>query len=293
VKVRIGISLGAAGVPEKFADAVDDLERSGVDSLWLPEMVYGPLVEPFAGIAYALSRTSRLKAGTGISVLPGRHPVLVAKQLASLAGLAPGRVLPVFGLRPARRSERQLFEVAGRRDEVFDESLQLLRLLLRQDGVSFAGKFFTVEGASVGPLPARPLDIWLGGTAPGALRRVGRLADGWLGSLITPAEAGAGRRAIEEAAAQAGREVEDDHYGISLPVATDGIPAELIASVWERRPDADPATLIAANWGEARRMVGEYVAAGLSKFVVRPAGAVSSFRRFLDEFAREMMPLQT
>ena len=293
MKVRIGISLGAAGVPEKFADAVDDLERSGVDSLWLPEMVYGPLVEPFAGIAYALSRTSRLKAGTGISVLPGRHPVLVAKQLASLAGLAPGRVLPVFGLRPARRSERQLFEVAGRRDEVFDESLQLLRLLLRQDGVSFAGKFFTVEGASVGPLPARPLDIWLGGTAPGALRRVGRLADGWLGSLITPAEAGAGRRAIEEAAAQAGREVEDDHYGISLPVATDGIPAELIASVWERRPDADPATLIAANWGEARRMVGEYVAAGLSKFVVRPAGAVSSFRRFLDEFAREMMPLQT
>jgi probable F420-dependent oxidoreductase len=293
VKVRIGISLGAAGVPEQFADAVDDLERSGVDSLWLPEMVYGPLVEPFAGIAYALSRTSRLKAGTGISVLPGRHPVLVAKQLASLAGLAPGRVLPVFGLRPARRSERRLFEVAGRRDEVFDESLQLLRLLLRQDSVSFAGKFFTVEGASVGPLPAKPLDIWLGGTAPGALRRVGRLADGWLGSLITPAEAGAGRQAIEEAAAQAGREVEDDHYGISLPVATDGIPAELIASVWERRPDADPATLIAANWAEARRMVEQYVAAGLSKFVVRPAGAVSSFRRFLDEFVREMMPLQT
>ncbi len=293
MKVRIGISLGPAGVPSDFAGAVDDLERSGVDSLWLPEIVYGPLMEPFVGMAYALSRTSRLKVGTGISVLPGRHPVLVAKQLASMAGLAPGRVLPVFGLRPARRSERALFEVPGPRDQVFDESLQLLRLLLREDTVSFAGRFFTVEGASVGPLPVKPLDIWLGGTAPGALRRIGRLADGWLGSLITPAEARAGRAVIEDAAAQAGREVEPDHYGISLPVATDGIPAELIASVWERRPEADPATLIAANWADARRMVEEYVAAGLTKFVIRPAGAVSSFERFLEQFVREMVPLQT
>jgi probable F420-dependent oxidoreductase len=293
VNVRIGISLGPAAVPSAFGGAVDDLESSGVDSLWLPEMVYGPLVEPFVGMAYALSRTRRLKAGSGISVLPGRHPVLVAKQLASLAGLAPGRVLPVFGLRPARRGERQLFEVAGPRDEVFDESLELLRLLLRQDSVSFTGKFYTVEGAGVGPLPAKPLDIWLGGTAPGALRRVGRLADGWLASLITPDEAAAGRAAIEEAAAQAGREVEPDHYGISLPVATDGIPAELIASVWERRPDADPATLIAASWADARRMVEQYVAAGLTKFVIRPAGAVSSFGRFVEQFVREMLPLQT
>ena len=293
MKVRIGIALGPAGVPGGFAAAVDDLEQAGVDSLWLPEMVYGPLVDPFTGMAYALSRTARLKVGTGVSVLPGRHPVLVAKQLASLVGLAPRRVLPVFGLRPARRSERALFSVAGPRAAVFDESLELLRLLLSQDTVSFAGEFFTVEGASVGPRPAQPLDIWLGGTAPGALRRVGRLGDGWLASLITPAEAGAGRAAIEEAAAAAGREVEPDHYGISLAVATEGIPAELIASVAERRPDADPASLIAASWPDAQRMIEAYVAAGLTKFVVRPAGAVSSAGRFLDQFVSEMLPLQT
>ena len=293
MKVRIGIALGSAGVPGEFAAAVDDLEQAGIDSLWLPEMVYGPLVDPFTGMAYALSRTARLKVGTGVSVLPGRHPVLVAKQLASLAGLAPGRVLPVFGLRPARRNERALFGVPGPRAAVFDESLELLRLLLRQDTVSFTGEFFTVEGASVGPRPAKPLDIWLGGTAPGALRRVGRLGDGWLASLITPAEAGAGRAAIEEAAAAAGREVEPDHYGISLAVATEGIPAELIASVAERRPGADPASLIAASWPDARRMIEGYVAAGLTKFVVRPAGAVPAVGRFLDQFVSEMLPLQT
>src|ERR1700747_2482287 len=167
MKVRIGISLGPAGSPDQLAAAVDSLEQAGVDSLWLPETVYSPVVEPFTGMAFALARTRRLKAGSGISVLPGRHPVLVAKQLASLAGLAPGRVLPVFGLRPARRSERDLFPVAsGRRGAVVDESVLLLRRLLREDSVSFVGEFFTVDGASIGPRPAKPLDIWLGGTAP-------------------------------------------------------------------------------------------------------------------------------
>src|SRR5690348_8705450 len=136
MKVRIGISLGPAAVPAVFGDAVDRVEALGVDSLWLSEMVFGSLVEPFAGMAYALSRTSRLKVGTGVAVLPGRHPVLVAKQLASLAGLAPRRVLPVFGLRPAQDRERDLFPVPdGQRAAVFDESLELLRRLLSEDDV--------------------------------------------------------------------------------------------------------------------------------------------------------------
>jgi len=293
VKVRIGIGLGGAGGPDGFAAAVDHLEAIGVDSLWLPEMVYGQLVEPFVGMAHAVSRTSHLKVGAGLSVLPGRHPVLVAKQLASLAGLAPRRILPVFGLRPARPGELALFPVpAGRRGAVFDEALELLRLLLRQESVSFRGEFFVVEGASIGPRPAKPLDIWLGGSAPGALRRTGRLGDGWLASLLTPEEAAAGREAIQEAAAAAGREVEPDHFGMSLAVAIDGIPAGLIEAVRLRRPDADPATLVATGWGDARKLIEAYVAAGISKFVIRPAGTPASLDRFVEDFAREMMPLQ-
>lgn len=294
MKVRIGVSLGPAAVPAGFAAAVEDLERSGVDSLWLSEMVYGQLIEPFAGMAYALARTARLKLGTGVAVLPGRHPVLVAKQLATLACLAPGRVLPVFGLRPARSSEVVAFPApAGRRGVLFDETLRLLRLLLEEDSVSFSGEFFTVENASIGPRPAKPLDIWLGGSAPAALRRVGRLGDGWLGSFLTPAEAGAARAAIQEAAAAAGREVEADHFGISLAVADEGIPPELIAAARQRRPDADPASLVAASWTDARRMIGQYVAAGLSKFVIRPAAAQPRAEAFLDRFVAELMPLQT
>ena len=293
MKVRIGVSLGSAGAADQFASAVDLLEQAGVDSLWLPENVYSPLVEPFTGLAFALSRTRRLKAGSGISVLPGRHPVLVAKQLASLAGLAPARVLPVFGLQPAQAAERALFPVpTGQRAAVFDESLALLRLMLTSERVSFEGQFFTVSDATVGPLPAKPMDIWLGGTAPGGLRRVGRLADGWLGSLLTPAEAAAAVETINQAAADAGREVELDHFGLSVPVALDGIPDSLRASISRRRPDTDPETVVGSGWDGARRLIEQYVEGGLSKFVVRPASEPESFGWFVDAFVRELMPLQ-
>ena len=290
--IRIGVSLGAAGAPGEFETAVGLLETAGIDSLWLPENVYGPAIEPFTGMTFALAKTTHLKAGSGISVLPGRHPVLVAKQLASLAGLAPGRVLPVFGLQPALPAERTLFSVpAGQRGAVFDEALTLLRLMLTTDVVSFHGTFFTVDDASVGSLPARPLDIWLGGRAPAGLRRVGRLADGWLGSLLTPGEAGAAVATIQAAAQEAGREVDPDHFGISLSVAFGGIPDPLASSIQRRRPGTDPATLVADGWAGARDLIAGYAEAGLSKFVVRPA--TGSLESFIDGFASELMPLQT
>ena len=293
MKVRIGVSLGPAATPQGLAAGVDLLEKAGIDSLWLSEVVYGDLVEPFTGMMYALARSSHLKVGTGVAVLPGRHPVLVAKQLTSLAGLAPGRILPVFGLRPARRPEVAAFPVSGHRAAVFDESMELLRLLLSQQEVSFAGQFFSVEGASVGPPPAKPLDIWLGGSAPEGLRRVGRFGDGWLGSFLTPAEAGAAREQIQAAAADSGREVDPEHFGISLAVGP--MTPDVMRAIERRRPGMDPSTLSPATWADAQRMIGAYIDAGLSKFVIRPASLPRSggLEHFVDEFAAEMMPLQT
>jgi probable F420-dependent oxidoreductase len=294
MKVRIGVSLGTSGTPGEFEAAVELLEAARIDSLWLPENVYGPAIDPFTGMTYALAKTTRLKVGSGISVLPGRHPVLVAKQLASLAGLAPGRVLPVFGLQPALAAERTLFPVpSGQRAAVFDEALTLLRLMLTNTKVTFNGTFFSVEDASVGTLPAKPLDIWLGGSAPAGLRRIGRLADGWLGSFLTPAEARDAVATINAAADEAGREVEQDHFGTSLAIAFGGIPDTLAAAARRRRPDIDPAALVANGWAGARDMISAFTDAGLSKFVVRPAVPPDSFEDFLEGFTRELMPLQT
>ncbi|MEV6608675.1 TIGR03854 family LLM class F420-dependent oxidoreductase [Kutzneria sp. NPDC051319] len=287
LKVRLGVGLGPGGGAAEFPGIVDELEAAGVDSLWLSEVVYGANVEPLIGMTHALARTSKLKVGTGVSVLPGRNPVLVAKQLATLAGLAPKRVLPVFGLRPARRDEWNLFPVpTGRRAAVFDESLQLLKLLLTQDSVSFDGEFFQVDAVSLADRPARPLDVWIGGSSPAALRRVGRLADGWLGSFVTPSQAKLHVETIKAAAAEAGRSVEEDHYGLSLAVAPHGIPPELARAAADRAPGVDPADLVAASWDDARRLLDRYLDAGLTKFVLRPTGPVA-----WSDFMRHFLPL--
>jgi probable F420-dependent oxidoreductase len=291
LKIRLGVAPAAGTGPAEFAGLAERLESAGVDSLWLSELVYSPEVDPMIGMAHALARTSKLKVGTGVAILPGRHPVLVAKQLLTLAGLAPKRVLPVFGLRPARAAEHDLFPVpAGRRAAVFDESLVLLRRLLEEDSVTFSGEFFQVSDVSLGPRPAKRLDVWLGGSAPAALRRTGRLADGWLGSFHTPAQAREARIAIQAAAAEAGREIEEDHFGLSLAVVDKGIPDELAAVAARRRPGARIEDLVATSWPEARRLVEEYIEAGLSKFVIRPGHG--DFDGFLEKFQAELVPLQ-
>jgi probable F420-dependent oxidoreductase len=292
VKIRFGVGLGANTPPGQLAGIVDYLESSGVDSLWLSELVYSPAVDPMVGMAYALARTTQLKVGTSVAVLPGRHPVLVAKQLASLAALAPKRVLPVFGLRSAIPAERELFVVPeGERAAVFDESLQLLRAALVDHSASYSGRYFTVSATAIAPRPVPPLDIWLGGSAPAAFRRIGALADGWLGSFLTPTEARAGHEAIEHAAAQADRHIEPDHFGISLAVADGELSAELVAAVRRRRPDVDPGELIATSWDRLHRQLDAYLDAGLTKFVIRPAGE-KPLEDFIDRFVTELMPRQ-
>ena len=220
MKIRFGISLGANTPHDQLAGIIDHLESSGVDSLWFSELVYSPAVDPVVGMAYALARTEQLKVGTSVAVLPGRHPVLVAKQLASLAAIAPKRVLPVFGLRSAIPAEREVFTVPdGERAAVFDESLRVLRAALVDESASYSGRYFTVTAAAVMPRPTPPLDIWLGGSAPAAFRRIGTLADGWLGSFLTPDRGTGGPRGDRAGGREAGRQIEPDHYGISLAVA--------------------------------------------------------------------------
>lgn len=198
-----------------------------------------------------------------------------AKQLASLAGLAPGRVLPVFGLRSAIPEERELFVVPdGERAEVFDESLMVLKSVLGQGDVSVSGKYFAISAEGVAPVTAlrtaKPLDIWLGGSVPAAFRRIGQLGDGWLGSFLTPDEARHGREQIQHAATEAGREIEPDHFGINLAVGTGELPSYLPAAIKRRRPD---------------------LSAGLTKFVIRPTGA-QNMEDFVNRFVAELLPRQ-
>jgi probable F420-dependent oxidoreductase len=294
----VGFGLGVRTLVNdtRFGAAVDALERLGFDSLWVSERVGGEAPDPVVAMSFAAGRTTRLKFGTAVMVLPGRNPVLVAKEMASLDRLSGGRLLPAFGLGVADAHEQQAFGVSrAERAAWFDEALPLIRRLWLEDSVDHDGPRFHYAGIRVLPKPAQqPPDVWLGGFAPSELRRVGRLADGWLPSFVTPEDANEGRKVIEETAAAHGRTIDPEHFGVLLPYA--GPVSDLyLGAIARRRPDLDPAELIPASLHDVRTRIGEFVDAGFSKFVVLPAGEpdADDLPDHLAEVADELLPLQT
>jgi probable F420-dependent oxidoreductase len=296
MKVRIGVSLGAAGASDSdaFAAAVQHMERRGFDSLWLSEVLTNPVLDPLAGLAFAAGVTTRLKLGTTMTVT-GRNPVRMAKELATIDRLSRGRLLLVFVPGLTDRFEDQALGVPlAERGAWMDEVLPLVRRLWSEEAVDHKGPRFCYEGLSLQPRPLQdPLEVWLGGNARSALRRAGRLSDGWLPSLCTPPEAAAGRAAIEAAAEEAARRIDPEHFGISLSYARDAIPDSQVARIAKRRPGLDPASVIPVGIGGLRDLLQRYVEVGFSKFVVRPAEPPRSWAAELDQLAEGVLSLQT
>ncbi len=142
--------------------------------------VHDTFYEPMVLFAY-LAAICPLELATGILIAPQRQTALVAKQAATLDVLSGGRLRLGLGLGWNLVEYEALgrdFQDRGRR---LDEQIELLRLLWTRRSVTFRGEYDTVVGAGIAPLPVqRPIPVWLGAVAPAALRRVGRLADGWL-----------------------------------------------------------------------------------------------------------------
>ncbi|HEX9260640.1 MAG TPA: LLM class flavin-dependent oxidoreductase [Acidimicrobiales bacterium] len=299
MKVRVGFGLGTRTHCNdgQFADLVDALERLRFDSLWLSERIGGEAPDPVVGMAFAAGRTTRLKFGTSVLVLPGRNPVVLAKELATLDRLSAGRLLPAFGLGVADPHEQQGFGVErSERATWFDEALPLIRRLWLEDEVTHHGARFHYDGLRVLPKPhQQPPDVWLGGIAPSELRRVGRLSDGWLPSFVTPADVAAGRRVVEETAAQHDRAIDPEHFGVLIPYALGEVPAATTAALAKRRPDLDIADLVPAGYEALVEHIGAFVNEGFSKFVVIPLvePPSGSWPEHLAELAEAVLAVQT
>jgi probable F420-dependent oxidoreductase len=297
VKIRIGYGLGTRTTTNRqqsFGELVDQLERLGYDSLWLSERVGGDAPDPVVGMAYAAGRTTRLKFGMSVMVLPGRNPVLVAQALASLDRLSEGRLLPAFGLGVRDPHEQSAFMVdrAGRA-AMFDEALALMRRLWSEDAVDHAGEHYQVSGVTVRPRPVQdPLDVWLGGAGPRELRRVGETADGWLPSFTTPAIAAEGWAAIDEAADAVGRALDPEHFGALIPYSVGPVPDAMAEIVRRRRPDADVGEVVPSGVDGLRRQIERFCEVGASKFVPIPVNEPSDWAEHLAEVADAVLPLQ-
>jgi probable F420-dependent oxidoreductase len=295
VKIRVGYGLGNLRSldGERLGSLAEAIEQHGFDSLWLSERISGPAPDPVLGLTFAAARTSRIKLGTSVQVLPGRSPALLAKEWATLDMLSGGRALPAFGLGIANPVEQQAFGVErGERAAIFDEVLPLIRRLWSEDSVDHDGAHYHYEGMNVLPRPHRPLDVWLGGKAPSELRRVGRLGDGWLASFSSPDNCKTGRVAIEEAAANAGRAIDDDHFGAMVFYSHAELPERLLELLASRNPGADPRELVARGWTELRDLCERYVAVGFSKLVLVPFTEPENWDDELAQGAQEILPIQ-
>ncbi len=297
MKVRVGYGFGTQRgfTAAHFGAMVDTLDALQFDSLWLSERITADAPDPIVGLAVAAGRSARLKLGTSVQVLPGRNPALLAKELATLDVLSDGRFLPAFGLGIAHPAEQQAFGIDRlARAAYFEEALPLLRRFWTEDAVDHDGERFHYEGLRVRPHPVQqPPDIWLGGRAPVELRRVGRLADGWLASFSMPAVCAAGRTAIEATAAEHGRTIDPEHFGAMILYSPGPLPESVRQLIATRSPEVDPTDLVPGSLDALERRIGEYVAVGFSKLVLVPLHEPSDWHAELEPIARRVQPLQT
>src|SRR5438093_5179079 len=293
MKIRIGVgAVGASSTPEALAELVTGLDDLGFDSLWLSEVLTGPVIDPMVGLAWVAASNPRVKLGTTM-LLPGRNVVRLAKELASLDVLCHGRLLVTLVPGLTYPPEREAIGVEPKqRGAVIDEALPLLRRMWAGETVSHAGVAGTFRDVKLSPLPVQqPLEVWLGGTVAAALERCGRLSDGWLPSLCTPQEAAAGRIVIDEAAARAGRSISPEHFGMSIGYASAPIDPATARLMAARRPRSVELTPV--GWPALRERLQRFIDVGFSKFVLRSVIAPRPWRAELEALSAAVGDRQT
>ena len=302
IKYRVGVMPGPwpdAG-RDFFWRFVDLCEKSEIDSVWFSERLSSPqpIPEPMTAMAAIAARTTRLKFGPSVFITPFRTPVLAAREIAMIDYLSGGRMLPAFGI--GVEQEREFlaagvpFKERGRRT---DEAIAIMRKVWAEDEVTFAGDFWKLDRITVLPKPVQqPMPLWIGGNSEAAMRRTGRLGDGWIPSFITPEQFRVGVEKTQAFAAEAGREVPADHFGVLFYYCLDPDPAaaRALAAPFIPRGRVDDATLGRCTaFGPAdlvRERQEEYAAAGGSKFILRPMGPPERALDQLTQLATDVVP---
>ena len=201
--MQLGIHLphiGRKAGPASIRRSAVQAEELGFADVWVSEHIIVPkdggyppspnFWDPVLTLTWAASATSRVRLGTSVLVLPMRHPLPLAKELATLQNLSEGRLILGAGVGWLEAEFDALgvpFKERGRR---MDEGIALMRAVWSQDPVTFECKWIDakVENMRSQPQPIVPIPIWIGGSSDAAIRRACRL-DGWHGSRVKPENA--------------------------------------------------------------------------------------------------------
>jgi probable F420-dependent oxidoreductase len=304
IKYRIGIMPGpwpSGREGAEFTWALTDLcEKRGIDSIWLSDRLSSPVPVPevMTTLAAMAARTTTLKFGPSVIVLPYRTPVVAAKEMATLDWLSRGRFFPAVGVGVELPKEFEAsgvpFKERGRRT---DEAIRVIRMLWTQDEVTFQGEFYKLDRIRVFPKPWQsPPPIWIGGKSEAAMRRTARLGDGWMPSFITPDELRVGVDKVQGWAQAEGREVPIDHFGTLISFNLGPTPEAALAEAdpYIQRGRVDDETLRRCTaFGPVDVLLGrieEYVKGGCSKFILRPLCPPDRMLDRLAAIADEVVP---
>ncbi len=296
MKIRFGFTCrGSGDLPlEDFPQLCVDLERLNFDSVWLPETMLTGSFDPLVALTHAAACTEKLKIGSHL-ILPGRAPIRLARELAQLDRLSQGRLLiiAVIGLPDSGEVEAQGV-IRSERGQMMDEMVPLLRRLWAGETINHEGTFYQMSEASVTPLPIQqPLELWFGGTVPSALRRVGRIGDGYIPGLSTPEEGADKKTQVETAANEFNRTLDPEHFGVNLTYSRGPLSIEARQSLLHRRPELDPEQLVPTSPAALQETIEAWINAGYSKFLLRPVEPPENWSEELEELASEVLGLQS
>jgi probable F420-dependent oxidoreductase len=252
--MRLGVHLpqiGRKAGPDGIKRAAIQAEELGYDDVWTSEHIITPagamyppsplFYDPVLTLTWAAAFTSRVRLGTSVLVLPMRHPLPLAKELATLQNLSGGRFILGAGVGWLEAEFNALgvpFKERGRRT---DEGIAMMRAVWSDDPVSFEAKWIpaVIDDMRMMPKPQKSIPIWIGGTSEPALKRALRL-DGWHGSRAMPEQA-----------------------------------APLVKRLREERPGDDFTISLRANWdgkdeGALKARLEGYQAVGVGHVLVEP-----------------------
>jgi probable F420-dependent oxidoreductase len=201
--MQLGIHLPQAGsqaTPELIRAHAIRAEAMGLSDVWVSEHIIVPrksfprsplFYDPVLTLTWVAAVTKRVRLGTSVLVLPMRHPLPLAKELATLHNLSGGRLILGVGVGWLEAEFNALgvpFRERGRR---MDEGIALMRAVWSQDPVSFKAKHIAAEldDMTMLPQPVTPIPMWHGSRSEAAHRRTVRIGDGWHGSQVSPEQA--------------------------------------------------------------------------------------------------------
>ena len=270
--MQVGIHLphiGRKAGPEAIRRAALQAEELGFSDVWSSEHIIIPkdapyppsaiFYDPVLTLTWAAAFTKRVGLGTSVLVLPMRHPLPLAKELATLQNLSEGRLILGAGVGWMEAEFAALgvpFRERGRR---MDEGIAMMRAVWSQDPVTFPARHIpaVIEQMRMLPQPVRPIPIWIGGSSEAALARATRIADGWHGSRLSPDAA-----------------------------------APIVHRLREQRPEPQFTISLRYGWdgkddGALRSRLNEYRAVGVEHILVEPAErGLEDWLRAVERIAR-------